>query len=457
MQIRTRLTIQFTLLVSAIVLLSFIIIYFYTYLYIEDRFFQRLKNRAVTTAELLVKVDEVDVLLLKTIDRSDKDVLYRENITIYNFNNEKVYTSNDSLGFLTTRQLLDEIRNSGEKRFHQGEFSMMGLRYGSKEKGFVIVAGAEDAYGTYIVNTLRDIMLFILIGIVGIVTVLGRLFARRALQPISDVIEQVNNIVPSSLDRRLIESNYEDEIGKLIQTFNNLLGRIENAFRLQKTFVANVSHELKNPLTKISSQLEVSLLNTRSSDEYRQTLVSVLEDVQDLSLLSNTLLELAKITADKPDVLFDDVRIDEILWKARDTVTQVKLGYQVILELDNLPEDEAQLCVKGNESLLETAFRNLMENACKFSPDRTVRVRFTPSAKQMTLTFTNKGDGIPSEQLPYIFQPFYRGNNANKIRGYGIGLSLVERIVKLHLGQIKVDSTQQIATVFTITLPINYF
>lgn len=457
MQIRTRLTIQFTLLVSAIVLLSFIIIYFYTYLYIEDRFFQRLKNRAVTTAELLVKVDEVDLLLLKTIDRSDKDVLYRENITIYNFNNEKVYTSNDSLGFLTTRQLLDEIRNSGEKRFHQGKFSMMGLRYGSKEKGFVIVAGAEDAYGTYIVNTLRDIMLFILIGIVGIVAVLGRLFARRALQPISDVIEQVNNIVPSSLDRRLIESNYEDEIGKLIQTFNNLLGRIENAFRLQKTFVANVSHELKNPLTKISSQLEVSLLNTRSSDEYRQTLVSVLEDVQDLSLLSNTLLELAKITADKPDVLFDDVRIDEILWKARDTVTQVKLGYQVILELDNLPEDEAQLCVKGNESLLETAFRNLMENACKFSPDRTVRVRFTPSAKQMTLTFTNKGDGIPSEQLPYIFQPFYRGNNANQIRGYGIGLSLVERIVKLHLGQIKVDSTQQIATVFTITLPINYF
>ncbi|MFN8356982.1 MAG: HAMP domain-containing sensor histidine kinase [Spirosomataceae bacterium] len=454
MQIRTRLTIQFTLLVTAILLVSFLIIYFYTYLYIEDRFFQRLKNRAVTTAELFLKVDEVDLSLLKTIDRRNRDVLYKENITIYNYEDEKIYTSNDSIGFLTTHQLLEEIRQTDEKRFHQGEFAMIGLRYGNKEKGFVILAGASDAYGEYILNTLRDIMLFILIGVVGIVAILGRMFSRRALQPISDVIEQVNRIVPSSLDRRLIESKYEDEIGKLIQTFNNLLGRIENAFRLQKTFVANVSHELKNPLTKISSQLEVSLMNERQPEAYRRTLASVLEDVQELSQLSNSLLELAKITADKPDVLFDDVRIDDVLWNARDTLTQVKQGYQVQLELDNLPEDEAQLCVKGNEALLGTAFRNLMENACKFSPDRTVRVRFTPAPKEMTLIFSNGGEGIPNEQLPYIFQPFYRGNNANLIRGYGIGLSLVERIIKLHLGKIKVDSVPNKSTIFTVVLPV---
>src|SRR5690606_28984676 len=93
--------------------------------------------------------------------------------------------------------------------------------------------------------------------------------------------------------------NQNDEIGRLSITFNNLLDRIENAFRLQKTFVANVSHELKNPLTKISSQLEVSLLKERSVSDYQNTISSVLDDIRELSQLSNSLLELAKVSEER--------------------------------------------------------------------------------------------------------------------------------------------------------------
>src|SRR5690606_37451617 len=112
-------------------------------------------------------------------------------------------------------------------------------------------------------------------------------------------------------------------------TFNKLLDRIENAFKMQKTFVANVSHELKNPLTKINSQLEVVLLKDREPETYRQTVSSVLEDIRDLSLLSDSLLELAKVSDDRRDLLTERVRIDELLLDLREKVANMQKEYRV--------------------------------------------------------------------------------------------------------------------------------
>ena len=138
------------------------------------------------------------------------------------------------------------------------------------------------------------------------------------------------------------------------------------------------------------------------------------------------------------EMLTDRVRLDEILWDTRTSLTQANKSYKIVFLFDNLPEDDTWLEITGNPTLLKTAFINLMENACKFSEDSSVKVNLTATEKITTIEFLDSGKGIPQEDQGMIFQPFYRGVSTANVKGSGIGLSLVERIIKLHNGTIAI-------------------
>jgi signal transduction histidine kinase len=264
-------------------------------------------------------------------------------------------------------------------------------------------------------------------------------------------MNELEGILPQKLDIRLDVPNQKDEIGRLTTTFNKLLDRIETAFQMQKIFVANVSHELKNPLTKIRSQLEVSMLKERSAADYQFTIGSVLEDIQELAQLSNTLLELAKVSEHQRELLTETVRVDELLLDSRLNLIQANPNYNIYLDFDELPEDDTWLELTGNSTLLKTAFLNLMENACKFSEDQRVGVSLSAGRKLLNVHFSDNGKGIPEEDQNLVFQPFFRSDNTASIKGYGIGLSLVERIIKLHGGTISIHSNQPKGTTFRVS------
>ena len=201
----------------------------------------------------------------------------------------------------------------------------------------------------------------------------------------------------------LIVKKDDDEISRLSATINRLLDRVAESFRLQRMFVANVSHELKNPLTQISSQLEVSLLNQREPEAYRQTIRSVLDDVSELATLTHELLQLSQVNQeDAGELLTDAVRMDEIVWDIRDEVTAINSRYQVTIEFGALPDDPDQLAVQGNKTLLATALKNLTENACKFSDDghALIQVNFQ-SRKSLTSAFRIRA--IHSGQRPALY------------------------------------------------------
>jgi signal transduction histidine kinase len=120
-----------------------------------------------------------------------------------------------------------------------------------------------------------------------------------------------------------------------------------------------------------------------------------------------------------------------------------------------MPEDEEMLLIKADDKLILTALKNLMENACKFSPSKSAQVSFKNSGNSIQILVRNEGKGIPANDLPYIFQPFFRGENTASSKGYGIGLSLVERIVQLHNGQISVVSVPDSYTEFTVTFQVS--
>jgi signal transduction histidine kinase len=451
MQIRTRLTIQFALLVSGILLVSFLAIYYFTFIYTVEDFYERLHSKARSTAELLLKVRQIDTELLKVFDKSNRDLIFNENILIFDEKNRLIYSNADSLSIHVSNYWLVEIRKSGQIRYKDGDYNVVGITYTYPFGKAVVILGAPDVYGTINLENLRTMLTIIFLVVTTIVAFAGQIFSQRALMPISRVMNEVEGILPQKLNTRLEVPNQNDEIGRLTSTFNKLLDRIEYAFRIQKTFIANVSHELKNPLTKISSQLEVSLLKERSQEEYQSTLRSVLEDIQELSHLSNSLLELAKVSENQREMLTDRVRIDEILWDTRTNLTQSNRAYKIIYVMDELPEDDTWLEIVGNPTLLKTAFINLMENACKFSQDMTVHVTLSAAEEYIQINFIDTGKGVLEEDQSMIFQPFYRGVNTANVKGSGIGLSLVERIVKLHNGTIRIESNIPTGSRFILT------
>ncbi|KAA0993598.1 sensor histidine kinase [Dyadobacter aurulentus] len=454
MQIRTRLTVQFSLLVSGILLITFLAIYFFSYYNVTEDFYDRLRSKAKSQAELLLKVPQVNTEVLKALDETNRDLIYDENTFIFDEKNRLIYsnpTIPQSKSLHVSNYWLDEIRKAGQIRYTDGDFKVVGLYYNYPFGRAVVMLGAKDLYGQANLSNLSTLLTVLFFIVTFIVTIVGWIFSKRALRPISKVMNSVEGILPQKLDMRLEVPNQKDEIGRLTTTFNKLLDRIETAFKMQKIFVANVSHELKNPLTKIRSQLEVSMLKERDPQEYRVTIASVLEDIDELAQLSNTLLDLAKVSEHQRELLTEIVRVDELLLDCRLNLAQANPFYNIVLNFDELPEDDTWLEVTGNSTLLKTAFLNLMDNACKFSDNHSVNINLQPSSKRLTVSFSDQGKGIPKDDQGLVFQPFYRSDNTANIKGYGIGLSLVDRIVKLHNGTISIHPNQPKGTTFRVS------
>jgi signal transduction histidine kinase len=453
MQIRTRLTVQFALIVATILLLIVCILYYSTAQYRRFEFFTQLRGKATTTADLFLRVPEVDSTLLRLIDKNKSDVLPSENISIYDQNNHIVYSNNDLIDFKTSHEELNRIRVEGETQMEFGKFEIIGLHCASAKGDFVVTAGAIDNFGRNKLQKRQLLLLTVFLGGLIVVGVAGWIFAGRALKPINEIVGRMKQISASNLDARLDEGNRTDEIARLAQTFNKMLTRLENAFNLQKTFVANISHELKNPLTAITSQLEVALLRERETIDYQRTLESVLEDIQKLNRAASSLLDLASLNTDQVQLTKTSLRIDELLWTCRENLMDNHPDFHIEMDMD-LPEDAQLLMVNGNEHLLGIAFTNLLENGCKFSNESGVKVTLKSANDQIRIDFQNHGIGIMPEDLENIFQPFYRGKNMVSGTGHGIGLSLVRRIFDLHGATVNVSSNSADGTRFTITIPV---
>lgn len=452
MQIRTRLTLQFTVLVSTIVLLSFFAIYFFTKQFTEQDFSRRLREKAITAAILLIKVEQVDTILLKVIDRAKRDNLYRESIRVYDEAAKEIYFSGDTVKLGINQQLFQEVKAEGEQRLKYKEYTVAGIPFKDRGKEYVIIASAEDVIGfNRLVDLQRILVAFFIISVI-LVFISGWIYAGRALRPIKSIIHEVQNISPQNLSQRLEESPHPDEIGKLIFIFNGLLTRLEKAFQLQKMFVSNVSHELKNPLTNITSQLEVTLLNERSKEEYRETIESVLEDIKGLNHLSNSLLDLARLTRESDSFTMSKVRLDEVLWDTRESINAIDPQYKVEVKILEMPEDENRLYVNGNPYLLKIAFQNIIENACKFSDDGKAQVTLTCKKDDLIVQISDQGPGIEEKDLENVFQPFFRTDATSKVKGYGVGLPLTQRIISIHKGKISIESKPGMGTLVSVIL-----
>ncbi|HJW28941.1 MAG TPA: histidine kinase dimerization/phospho-acceptor domain-containing protein, partial [Saprospiraceae bacterium] len=319
MQIRFRLTLQFILIAAGILVASFLFVHFQFRQNLQEEYFDSLRSKALIIAELVAgtKTDEKE---FKIPPPSDKYSLltaeYSENVSIYAMDGKRLYSfipGPDDIHLST----LADVKSSGECRFTHGKFNSLGILYRNK-LGEPYIVIAESIFDKVHINNLRQLLILVFLISISLVAVGGWFFARQALSPVSEIMNQVDALLPTDMSHRLQASNQHDELSRLVITFNKLLDRIQSAFKNQRLFLSNISHELKNPLNVIVSQVEVTLDKERSKEDYQHTLNSVLADVKELNEVAEKLMQMARINADDSTIQFNDLHIDEMIWQAKD-------------------------------------------------------------------------------------------------------------------------------------------
>jgi two-component system OmpR family sensor kinase len=279
------------------------------------------------------------------------------------------------------------------------------------------------------------------------------LLARRAFAPIDRIVRRVELIDELNLDERIPPGHASDELGRLVVVINRMLARLQAAFEGQRRFASDVSHEIRSPLTALRGQIEVALRKERPPAEYRRVLEESLEEVLRLSRLAENLLSLAR--ADAGVLEIQRVRLDlkEVVAEAVHRLGARATDKNVRLELA-APEP---LFVVGDPDWLGRLIENLLDNALRHTPQMgRVRVALARGEGHAVITVEDSGEGIPADDLPHLFERFYRVDRARSRDkgGAGLGLAIARQIAVLHGGAIQVRSTVGQGSTFEVLLPL---
>ena len=436
MNIKIRLSLQFTLIVTGILLFFSVLVYYFSYSRQHAKFRENVLVGAKYYANLFINVAEVDSVLLNKIQESA--ILWeREELAITDTAYNILYSNN--IEYLSDSLTLVKNAYRNSHYFVVADKEGVFYRHTFENRTYYIFSLAFDKTRSAYLEELRKILFYSILFSTLLSIFLSYLFARRAIKPISQIIRSVKEINSLRLGNRLDEGDRKDEIDQLSVTFNQMLSDLEIAFRNQEDFVSNASHELRTPLSVMISETDYFLSREKSREEYVEHISGLIKDLKKINTLLNSLLELAQVTKDK-NIGFSPVRIDEIVFDAIHQVKDKYHDHKIIPKIE-YPENEKDLIISGNDGLLIIAFKNLIDNACKFSGDN-VLVEFVIEGVNINVSVVDSGIGIPETELQNIYKPFTRGSNVKFIGGFGIGLTMVSRIIQLHNAVMTINSRE---------------
>lgn len=270
----------------------------------------------------------------------------------------------------------------------------------------------------------------------------GLYLSRRALAPVSAIIDKANSLSSANLSERIPVPEADDELKQLSLTLNDLLDRLQKAFESQETFIANASHELKTPLAILRGELDLLASRPRSPEETRTAFSSMSQEINHLSRLVENLLLLARIDAGRSSLSIAPVRIDELAIEVVSRLKAVAQAKQIALRLNLLGEHEFE--IKGDPGLLQSMMQNLIENAIKFSPEQSVvEARVSALPNELIFSVQDQGPGIPEETITKVFDRFYQiGPNKGQTSGFGLGLSIAKQIASAHGATLEVQNVE---------------
>ena len=266
-------------------------------------------------------------------------------------------------------------------------------------------------------------------GGIALAAMLGLLISRTALVPVTKLTETAERVsVTGDLSERIEVGEGSDELSRLAASFNMMLAALENSTRAQRQLVADASHELRTPLTSLRTNIEVLLANRELPDDERNRLLSdVIEQLEEMTTLISELIELAR--AEQQTAEPEDVRLDLLTADAIERVRRNRPGVAFTTNLE-------RSVVRGVPATLERAIGNLLDNAAKWSPPGT---EVEVEVRDGSVAVRDHGPGIAEEDLPYVFDRFYRARSARGQPGSGLGLAIVRQVAEAHRGEVRAE------------------
>ena len=315
----------------------------------------------------------------------------------------------------------------------------------------VQVAGSLDDVRHVVASASRMFVGMALVLLVAL-TVASASITRWVFRSIDDIVRQAQRIGEADLDKRLPHPGTGDEIGRLVDTLNDMLDRIDQSFQIQRRFTSDASHELRSPLSRLRAEIEITLRRPRDTAEYVDTLRSCMEEVERLTLLVEELLALARYDAGQDREAASATSLNDIAAGAIERARAMAQQRQVSLSLRAAAPVHAAIG-EGAATLIVV---NLLENAIKFTPaGGVVGIDIRHEGERACLRIADSGPGISVDDLPHLFERFYRGASARSgaVAGVGLGLALTQTIVQGHGGRIEAANLAAGGAAFTVHLP----
>ena len=452
MNLKLRFALLFTSFVAIILLIATASIYFLYASYRSEDYYNRVISEGNEVYRVYNELKKPDRAVTAELVRGVHDIaLFNEELFIVNAAGNTVFKF--PVSAKTTPVVVRQKFSKDNKYSFTDDNNIQHIVIYKPESGLSVYISGYDRIGYNKLSTLKIILLSVYLGALLLTAVMSFLFVQQAIKPILRLSLQMQRTNEQNLSDRIEVKPANDEINSIAKNFNAMLERLRKAFESQKSFVHHASHELRTPLAVMLSQTEAALSRSYDTEGYRKILFSLKEDQQQMVELTNSLLLISQYETLEYFEGWPFIRIDEILYETVSRSQRMYPDLQIGLNFERIPSDDADLLVKANESLLRSAAMNLIKNAYAYSTDRVVQIRLVPDNGMVCIYIENKGPQLSAEEVEKMKIPFFRGENSLKKKGFGLGLSIIDRIVTLHKGKVNYIAGDNEMNTFIVSLP----
>jgi two-component system, OmpR family, sensor kinase len=332
---------------------------------------------------------------------------------------------------------------------------MVGLRADHERAFYWVLVAHPVAELQVLLHRLRLLVVASAVVILLTTVLTDMLLTRRVLRPLEAIVGRARTLGESNLSERLPHPGEPGELAQLVETLNDMLSRLEDGFEAQRRFTADAAHELRSPLTRLRTEIEVAMRRPRDLEEYQRILALTLEEIQRLGGLTENLLALARLdSGEGREVTSRYTRLASVVDGVVARFSATAKAKHIALCVDPAAADVA---VRLAASMVEVIVANVIDNAIKFSPAGSrVDLNVVGTGDEAVITIADRGPGIPVDELPHVFERFYRGRLPRAVgaSGVGLGLAIVHTLVERQHGRIDIESEVGLGTEVTIRLPI---